>query len=289
MKNNYQFVRNDREDTYGNLKLQDKILEIMVYIDQFCKEHNITYYLMGGSALGAIRHQGFIPWDDDMDIFMRYDDYERFLKLCETELDTERFYLQREDTDELPYFFSKLRMNGTTCIDETQINRKNMHQGIFVDIMCLDQAAPKGWKRMVQYVESSLLRASALAKLSGYHPDSTTKKMAMMISRIFVKGAIKDALLRDVRKYNHKSAEDYAHLFCKANYSNAFYEKELFRTMRYVPFEQVQLAVSNGVEKYLEIRYGEDYMQIPSEETKAKYQVHAMIWDTEKNYTEYVK
>ena len=71
--NNYKYVRNDLEDSYGILKLQDKILEIMVYIDQFCKENDIKYFLMGGSALGAMRHKGFIPWDDDLDIFMDYE------------------------------------------------------------------------------------------------------------------------------------------------------------------------------------------------------------------------
>ena len=75
---NLQFMRSNLENEYGLLKLQDKILEIAVYIDKFCDEHGIDYCLMGGSALGAKRHGGFIPWDDDLDIFMTPDNYEKF-------------------------------------------------------------------------------------------------------------------------------------------------------------------------------------------------------------------
>ena len=289
MSNTYKFVRNGLEDTYGILKLQDKILEIMVYIDQFCREHDITYFLMGGSALGAMRHGGFIPWDDDLDIFMPYEDYERFAKLCETDLDKKRFYYQREDTAELPYFFSKIRMNGTTCIDETQMHRKDMHQGIFVDIMCLNHAAPEGWRRKLQFSEAALLRASALSKLPEYHAADGKKKAVIDFSRWFVRGPIKKMLIRGVRKYNNRPSDFVAHVFGRAKFKNAYYPAELFKEKRYVPFEQVMLAVPNDVEQYLTLRYGEDYMQMPSEETKAIYQTHAMIWDTEKDYSEYVK
>ncbi len=289
MSNTYEYVRNGLEDTYGILKLQDKILEIMVYIDEFCRRYNITYFLMGGSALGAIRHGGFIPWDDDLDIFMPFEDYERFAKLCETELDTDRFYYQREDTAELPYFFSKIRMNGTTCIAESEINQCSVHHGIFVDIMCLNHAAPVGFRRKIQFIDAALLRASALSKCKDYRSPSKIKKYIIVFSKWFVKGPIKTMLLHGVRKYNLKPANDVAHVFGRAKYKNAFYPTELFQEQRYVPFEQVKLAVPNGVEKYLSLRYGKDYMQMPSEETKAIYQSHAMIWDTEKNYTEYMK
>ena len=130
--NDYKYIRNNLSDDYGILKLQNKILEIMAYIDEFCRNNEITYYLMGGSALGAMRHGGFIPWDDDLDIFMPYKDYMKFIQLCETKLDEDRFYLQKEDTPENPYYFSKLRMNGTTCLSPViDIG----HQGIFVDII----------------------------------------------------------------------------------------------------------------------------------------------------------
>ena len=288
MGNIYKYVRNALDDTYGFLKLQDKILEIMVYIDQFCRENDITYFLMGGSALGAMRHGGFIPWDDDLDIFMPYKDYMRFIELCKTKLDTRKYYLQVENTEELPYFYSKLRMNGTTYIEEVHHNRKDIHQGIFVDIMCLNNAAPDGYRRKAQYSYATLLRASVITHFPEY--KATGKRaVALWIARTCVRGGVKDALLNAVRKYNDKQTEDVAHIFGRAKFKNAYYPARLFTSQRYVPFEQVELAVPNGVEEYLTLRYGLKYMEMPSEETKAEYKTHTSIWDTDKDYTEYLK
>lgn len=286
--NNFDYMRSELEDTYGILPLQNKILEIMVYLDEVCKKYHITYFLMGGSALGAMRHKGFIPWDDDLDIFMPYKDYMRFIKLSSKIIDKKKYYFQCENSDELPYFFSKLRMNGTTCMDEVNRHKKNMHQGIFVDIMCLNNAAATTIGKKIQYYAAGLLKANAVTKTE-YKTDDKKKKIELAIAKMFVRGPIKRLLLWLVRRYNKNVTKEVAHLFGRAKYKNSFYQAADFKQQRYVPFEKVELAVPNGVERYLTVRYGKRYMEMPSEETKAIYTSHAMIWDVERDYTHYLK
>ncbi len=287
LDSNYKYLC-DGEDIYGIKKLQDKILEIVLYLDDFCKSHNITYYLMGGSALGAIRHKGFIPWDDDFDIFMDSVNLIKFENACKTDLDTDRFYYQKQDTKELPYFFSKLRMNNTACIESVNANRPWMHQGIFIDIMGLNNAAPAGMRRMIQYYSAAILKASALSRTS-YNTRNVKKKLIIFLSNILVHGLIKKILVWNVKKYNKKSSEDVCWIFGRAKYQNSYYPASDFGIPRYVPFEKVLLPVPQNVEEYLVIRYGKNYMQLPDEETKALYQSHAMKWNVEVDYKELIK
>jgi lipopolysaccharide cholinephosphotransferase len=266
--------------------LQQKILEIAVYFDGFCKENGITYYLMGGSALGAMRHKGFIPWDDDFDVFMDRANYLKFLDLAEKKIDKEKFYFQKEDTGEYLLYFSKLRMNETTFI-EKDIMHRDIHHGIYIDIMCLNNTSKNSFIRYIQYLSARVLNTKALAE-QGYTTSSKLKKVALFISKYLITNVIKQMLLKIVRGLNGKRTEMIGHFFGRAPFKRTSFPVNYLGKPRYVKFEDVTLPVASHVEKYLTLRYGERYMELPSEEVKAQYPSHAHIVDVEKSYKHYL-
>lgn len=117
-------------------KLHAEILRIMDEIHRVCTKNGLTYYLVGGTLLGAVRHQGFIPWDDDLDIAMPRADFDRFIHIAEKELGSE-FYLNWITTNPKYWlFFPKICLRNTT-FDEGVI-KKDIPMGIFIDIFPLD-------------------------------------------------------------------------------------------------------------------------------------------------------
>ena len=111
-------------------KLQKLILYIADEIIRICEKNDIPYNITAGTLLGAVRHKGFIPWDDDFDIAMSREDYERFLKACKKDLDTSVFFLQTADTDrKFAYSMAKVQLLGTEIIEEFSIG-VDIHHGI---------------------------------------------------------------------------------------------------------------------------------------------------------------
>ncbi|MEO1953812.1 MAG: LicD family protein [Campylobacterales bacterium] len=267
-------------------QLHNKILEIIEYFDKFCKDNGITYYLMGGSALGAMRHQGFIPWDDDFDVFMDYENYMRFLDIADKKLDKNRFYFQKENTKEWLLYFSKIRMNGTTFIEEN-LKDKQMHHGIYIDIMCLNGASSIKSIRYIQYLSARVLSAIALSH-SSYKTNSLAKKVMLYLAKYIDNDIVKSNLLRFVRYFNNKEHTLVGHFFGRASFDKTSFDKSYLGKPRYVKFEKLMLPVPSEVEKYLTLRYGKEYMKLPSDEVKAQYPSHACIVDTQKSYKEYI-
>lgn len=265
--------------------VQKKILEIMKYIDSLCRANGIAYYIMGGTALGAVRHGGFIPWDDDLDIFMTPDQYARFKRIFQEE-NSQLFVLQEWRTDKKYLEYAKVRMNGTTFIEENYKDWTDMHHGIYVDIMILHKVPENRLIQRLVYLESKFV---TLYGLSQRNWKPKTKVQAMILRslkllpcRLMARMAYAHIYHYDGRQKNYR----YCYWITPAKFRNGLFDAGFFEKPVDIPFEDTMLLGSEKIREYLEYRYG-DYMRLPSKEAQ-RTAVHAFVYDTEKDYTEYL-
>ncbi len=281
----YKYMREDTADDWGIKKLQDKILEIAVYVDKFCEENGIEYCLMGGSALGAVRHRGFIPWDDDLDFFMTPDNYERFVAAFEEKGDKSKFFLEPFGKFDNMVTLGKVRAKDTTYIEESLVDYGISHN-VYLDIFILHTCPDGVFKRVHQYIWAKYIiaKAQSVRDLSRY---GFVLRTALKILKCFPRLFLVKHGLKQVYKYRNEKTNLCCHYLGKARYKRGTYRRELFEGVKRVPFETVTLNVPVGIEEFLKERFG-DYMKIPNIEQIRREQ-HASVWDTEKNYTEYLK
>lgn len=267
-------------DTATREEHQKALYALLCEFDRVCKVLQIPYFLFAGTLLGAVRHHGFIPWDDDADVVMLREDYERFFREAPQVLNTDRFYLQQEFSDHWPMFFSKLRLNGTSCLEKHHPKDPRTHQGVYMDIFPCDNAYSSNLGRKVQFLCSKVIIAKGLDR-RGYDTESRIKKLFMFLCR-----AVPGGIFHRVVK-GPKRRSEYVHTFFggSSRFSRSVYPSACFEKTVSLPFAQRLFSAPAQYDTLLKIMYG-DYMRIPSEEDR-KCKVHTVLVDLKKSYELY--
>lgn len=262
------------DESLALAKLQSEELDILDMLSSFCADKGIVWFLDSGTALGAMRHKGFIPWDDDIDIGMLRDDYDRFVRLAKEGLPKGYSFHDFDNTPGYAGMFSKIYKDGTSFVT-AETAESGCSQGIFVDIFPFDYLYYENGKRRLQIAMSTFWKSL----LYLYHASSITVPHNGFLGRIEKTGCkvahkIVHALFSpvDIKKNFEKCIirvrknDDYSEVACLPCIAGVLSVSDLLPPS-YLDFEQRTLPVPRLTEKYLEIYYG-DWKRIPDERNR---------------------
>ena len=260
---------------------QKALGSILQEFDRVCRKLDIPYVLFAGTMLGAVRHGGFIPWDDDLDVLMLRKDYERFLAEANSELDQEKFFLQKEFSDHWPMFFSKLRLNGTACLEKYHAKDPKIHHGVYMDIFPCDDCAATHFGRKLQYYASKVIIAKSVDK-RGYDTNSLAKKAVMYVCRLLPQ----TLFLRLTKCGTKDSGKVHTFLGGGKGFDKNVFSRTWFEDRTMAAFVGGEYPIPREFDEILTMLYG-DYMTLPPEEERAVKQ-HAVLVDLENSYEKYI-
>ena len=253
-------------------ELQQKLLDMLKWFDSYCEENGICYYVAGGTLLGAMRHGGFIPWDDDIDVIVPRPDYERLISLFTEKKDG--YILETPYSSAKDYFYSyaKLYDVSTTLVEHTRYNCK---RGIYIDVFPLDGAGNTTEECMRTFSgvdrQNMFLMTRTCAIRSG---RAAHKNFSIILSRLipgFVvnnkKLAQKVDKLASVVPYD---SSDYVANFMGAYRSKEILEKSILGTPTRYKFEDIYVNGAEKYDEYLSHIYG-DWHKLPPKEKQQSH------------------
>lgn len=254
-------------------KLQLVELEILEEIDRICKKNNIDYFISGGTLLGAIRHKGFIPWDDDIDIAMSRKNYNKFTKACLKDLD-EKYIIDNYKTNKKCCFsFTKIKKKGTLYVESRDYNTYDENSGIWVDVFPLDGVKKpmskfhQRQRKIWEYITTLI----TIKNGSNYYKNSKLKKKIYGTLLKLVPIRLMHFILDKVLAFHDEDKVDFL-----CSFSTVYnIEKDTFEKSKLLPYEEINFEKKlvmgiKGYDYYLKKMYS-DYMKLPPKEKRVNH------------------
>jgi len=242
-------------------KAQMRMLEILIEVDKICKKHNIDYWLDFGTLLGAVRHGGFIPWDDDVDITIMRKDYKRLRKILQKEL-PEQFIFQDWTIDKFA-FDNYGRVKDTKSLFDYPHFRFQKIKGLFCDIFVAEKGISIKIKKRIDFLFGRVFRT---LNNYGYVTYNSVFKRRLVYACAICLAPFVFSLVGIERLLAKCIKNDLLILSFGTNWYSERYEKDIF-PLQEIAFEGYKLYAPRNTDKYLKHLYG-DYMQLPPEEKR---------------------
>ena len=296
----YKSMQNMKETiTLEQVKeIQTIILEIYKEFVVICKKHNIRYFAIGGTAIGAVRHNGFIPWDDDLDVAMPRKDYEKFCKIARTELSDKYRFIDHLANNKSGLMFGKISDETTTDVEPVNISNPDSWNGVFMDVFPLDGAPTSYLLFRLHMLRLKIFYYAIWAKI--YTPDTkkSTKGKSILknISRVLTEhtevSVLKQKFIKLASKYDFDNpktkylARTWALSTHHGLQALARYDKEDFNKIKNVKFEDTEISLPAGYDNYLSSLYP-NYMELPPKEQQKPSHCGGIL-DLEHSYKYYI-
>lgn len=269
-------------------KLHELTLQMAEVFVDFCRKNHLTCYLCGGGCIGAIRHKGWIPWDDDLDFFMPREDYEKAAKLWRTQMKNSRYKMELSDQEHIiGNLFFVIRDSETTYIKPYQKDM-DITQGIVLDVLPLDGYPDGRVARKIQCFWAliySLYCAQIVPENHGKVVKMIGKTLLKLVPGKKAKYKLYMFAKKQMTKYAIRDCKGITELCSGPGYMKNWYPKSAFEKAVFVPFEGTKLPIPVGYDAYLRIAFG-DYMKLPPQEKQVAS--HDVIFmDLDRSYREY--
>lgn len=264
-------------------------LDLLMELQRVCNRYNIKMFVVWGTLLGAIRHKGFIPWDDDLDVGLLREDYDKLCEIASKEF-CEPYFFQTADSDRNFFIgYARLRNSDTTGIIKDNLDVE-YNNGIYIDIYPLDGYPQNNLKRKIQFLMRDFYTSIGLIYYRTNYPDNVIKKGLIKCCQKIAHIVKYETILKKYYKWctiSNKNAETVGLLYHNSLCEKYYFKKRYIGNIKKMQYENCMVNIPENYDKILKSVYG-DYMKFPPVKERGMWHNDQLIYDPDIPYKEYI-